>query len=148
MCEDQLKALLSQRSCCCLTHDLITVVHQPKARPGSGVSYKAAPHANTLLKPSLNNKHSLKGAADTNCSFWVSAEASTYASHPVAPPADADPDTFIYMNFMKRHCCYDAIPTSSKLVIFDTMLQVSCPAARRPPAVHGLCSGSGSGSGR
>uniref|UniRef100_A0A3B4YPX8 Protein kinase, AMP-activated, gamma 3b non-catalytic subunit n=1 Tax=Seriola lalandi dorsalis TaxID=1841481 RepID=A0A3B4YPX8_SERLL len=35
-----------------------------------------------------------------------------------------DPDTFIYMNFMKTHCCYDAIPTSSKLVIFDTTLQV------------------------
>ncbi|XP_019961035.2 5'-AMP-activated protein kinase subunit gamma-3b [Paralichthys olivaceus] len=35
-----------------------------------------------------------------------------------------DPDTFIYMNFMKSHCCYDAIPTSSKLVIFDTKLQV------------------------
>uniref|UniRef100_A0A672YTW6 Protein kinase, AMP-activated, gamma 3b non-catalytic subunit n=1 Tax=Sphaeramia orbicularis TaxID=375764 RepID=A0A672YTW6_9TELE len=34
------------------------------------------------------------------------------------------PDTFIYMNFMKSHCCYDAIPTSSKLVIFDTTLQV------------------------
>ncbi|KAM9804671.1 5'-AMP-activated protein kinase subunit gamma-3b isoform 1-T1 [Neosynchiropus ocellatus] len=28
------------------------------------------------------------------------------------------------MNFMKSHCCYDAIPTSSKLVIFDTTLQV------------------------
>uniref|UniRef100_A0A3B5B8U9 5'-AMP-activated protein kinase subunit gamma-1-like n=1 Tax=Stegastes partitus TaxID=144197 RepID=A0A3B5B8U9_9TELE len=40
------------------------------------------------------------------------------------PPADSDPDTFIYMNFMKSHCCYDAIPTSSKLVIFDTTLQV------------------------
>uniref|UniRef100_A0A8P4KEU9 CBS domain-containing protein n=1 Tax=Dicentrarchus labrax TaxID=13489 RepID=A0A8P4KEU9_DICLA len=25
---------------------------------------------------------------------------------------------------MKSHCCYDAIPTSSKLVIFDTTLQV------------------------
>ncbi|XP_037644954.1 5'-AMP-activated protein kinase subunit gamma-3b isoform X1 [Sebastes umbrosus] len=37
---------------------------------------------------------------------------------------DTDPDTFIYMNFMKNHCCYDAIPTSSKLVIFDTTLQV------------------------
>ncbi|KAM6955020.1 5'-AMP-activated protein kinase subunit gamma-3b isoform 1-T4 [Lycodopsis pacificus] len=35
-----------------------------------------------------------------------------------------DPDTFIYMNFMKSHCCYDAMPTSSKLVIFDTTLQV------------------------
>ncbi|XP_076021557.1 5'-AMP-activated protein kinase subunit gamma-1 [Genypterus blacodes] len=28
------------------------------------------------------------------------------------------------MNFMKNHRCYDAIPTSCKLVIFDTMLQV------------------------
>uniref|UniRef100_A0A8D3BMQ5 CBS domain-containing protein n=1 Tax=Scophthalmus maximus TaxID=52904 RepID=A0A8D3BMQ5_SCOMX len=36
----------------------------------------------------------------------------------------ADPDAFIYTNFMKSHCCYDAIPTSSKLVIFDTTLQV------------------------
>uniref|UniRef100_A0AAQ6AM35 CBS domain-containing protein n=1 Tax=Amphiprion ocellaris TaxID=80972 RepID=A0AAQ6AM35_AMPOC len=41
-----------------------------------------------------------------------------------APPAGSDPDTFIYMKFMKSHCCYDAIPTSSKLVIFDTSLQV------------------------
>uniref|UniRef100_A0A3Q4GSK2 5'-AMP-activated protein kinase subunit gamma-2-like n=1 Tax=Neolamprologus brichardi TaxID=32507 RepID=A0A3Q4GSK2_NEOBR len=31
---------------------------------------------------------------------------------------------FIYMKFMKSHCCYDAIPTSCKLVIFDTTLQV------------------------
>uniref|UniRef100_A0A3P8Z1S8 CBS domain-containing protein n=1 Tax=Esox lucius TaxID=8010 RepID=A0A3P8Z1S8_ESOLU len=30
----------------------------------------------------------------------------------------------IYMKFMKSHCCYDAIPTSCKLVIFDTTLQV------------------------
>lgn len=29
------------------------------------------------------------------------------------------------MNFMKSHCCYDAIPTSCKLVIFDTTLKVS-----------------------
>ncbi|XP_034033317.1 5'-AMP-activated protein kinase subunit gamma-1 [Thalassophryne amazonica] len=35
---------------------------------------------------------------------------------------DADPT--VYMNFMKSHCCYDAIPTSCKLVIFDTKLQV------------------------
>uniref|UniRef100_A0A669CYF9 5'-AMP-activated protein kinase subunit gamma-1 n=1 Tax=Oreochromis niloticus TaxID=8128 RepID=A0A669CYF9_ORENI len=30
----------------------------------------------------------------------------------------------IYMKFMKSHRCYDAIPTSCKLVIFDTTLQV------------------------
>ncbi|XP_056226884.1 5'-AMP-activated protein kinase subunit gamma-2 isoform X2 [Seriola aureovittata] len=33
-------------------------------------------------------------------------------------------DVTVYMNFMKSHCCYEAIPTSSKLVIFDTTLQV------------------------
>ncbi|XP_061571420.1 5'-AMP-activated protein kinase subunit gamma-1 isoform X2 [Cololabis saira] len=35
-----------------------------------------------------------------------------------------DADATIYMNFMKSHCCYDAIPVSCKLVIFDTTLQV------------------------
>uniref|UniRef100_A0A8C2X859 Protein kinase, AMP-activated, gamma 3a non-catalytic subunit n=1 Tax=Cyclopterus lumpus TaxID=8103 RepID=A0A8C2X859_CYCLU len=33
-------------------------------------------------------------------------------------------DAAVYMNFMKSHSCYDAIPTSCKLVIFDTKLQV------------------------
>ncbi|XP_061090456.1 5'-AMP-activated protein kinase subunit gamma-1-like isoform X3 [Conger conger] len=28
------------------------------------------------------------------------------------------------MNFMRNHCCYDTIPTSNKLVIFDTTLKV------------------------
>ncbi|XP_062312749.1 5'-AMP-activated protein kinase subunit gamma-3b isoform X3 [Osmerus eperlanus] len=36
----------------------------------------------------------------------------------------ADPDANVYMKFMMNHSCYDAIPTSSKLVIFDTTLQV------------------------
>uniref|UniRef100_A0A8C8EXJ6 CBS domain-containing protein n=1 Tax=Oncorhynchus tshawytscha TaxID=74940 RepID=A0A8C8EXJ6_ONCTS len=30
----------------------------------------------------------------------------------------------IYMRFMKSHSCYDIVPTSSKLVVFDTGLQV------------------------
>ncbi|KAF7214975.1 5'-AMP-activated protein kinase subunit gamma-1 isoform X3 [Nothobranchius furzeri] len=33
-------------------------------------------------------------------------------------------DATIYLNFMKSHSCYDAIPISCKLVIFDTTLQV------------------------
>ncbi|XP_069792031.1 5'-AMP-activated protein kinase subunit gamma-1-like isoform X2 [Narcine bancroftii] len=36
----------------------------------------------------------------------------------------SEPDADIYMNFMKAHQCYDTIPTSSKLVVFDTTLQV------------------------
>ncbi|XP_034983016.2 5'-AMP-activated protein kinase subunit gamma-3 isoform X1 [Zootoca vivipara] len=34
------------------------------------------------------------------------------------------PDAETYMHFMRRHHCYDAIPTSSKLVVFDTTLQI------------------------
>ncbi|XP_037135404.1 5'-AMP-activated protein kinase subunit gamma-1 isoform X1 [Syngnathus acus] len=30
----------------------------------------------------------------------------------------------VYLDFMKSHCCYDAIPISCKLIIFDTKLQV------------------------
>uniref|UniRef100_A0A672YU68 Protein kinase, AMP-activated, gamma 3a non-catalytic subunit n=1 Tax=Sphaeramia orbicularis TaxID=375764 RepID=A0A672YU68_9TELE len=38
--------------------------------------------------------------------------------------AHSNADATVYMNFMKNHRCYDAIPTSCKLVIFDTTLQV------------------------
>ncbi|XP_047188017.1 5'-AMP-activated protein kinase subunit gamma-1 isoform X3 [Scophthalmus maximus] len=36
----------------------------------------------------------------------------------------AEPEGDIYMRFMKSHKCYDIVPTSSKLVVFDTALQV------------------------
>ncbi|XP_076159369.1 5'-AMP-activated protein kinase subunit gamma-1 isoform X1 [Alosa pseudoharengus] len=44
--------------------------------------------------------------------------------HPLTFCSATDADAEIYMNFMKKHCCYDAMPTSCKLVIFDTTLQV------------------------
>jgi len=31
----------------------------------------------------------------------------------------------VFAKFMKAHKCYDLIPTSSKLVVFDTQLNVS-----------------------
>ncbi|KAJ8352746.1 hypothetical protein SKAU_G00242220 [Synaphobranchus kaupii] len=43
---------------------------------------------------------------------------------PCVKKADPDLDTDVYMKFMRSHCCYDTIPTSSKLVIFDTKLKV------------------------
>ncbi|XP_067108796.1 5'-AMP-activated protein kinase subunit gamma-1-like isoform X1 [Osmerus mordax] len=38
--------------------------------------------------------------------------------------AAVEPESDIYMRFMKSHKCYDIVPTSSKLVVFDTALQV------------------------
>ncbi|XP_048784502.1 5'-AMP-activated protein kinase subunit gamma-1 isoform X2 [Lagopus muta] len=41
-----------------------------------------------------------------------------------APGAEGEPPRGPYTAFMKSHRCYDLIPTSSKLVVFDTSLQV------------------------
>ncbi|XP_062434896.1 5'-AMP-activated protein kinase subunit gamma-3 isoform X2 [Rhea pennata] len=34
------------------------------------------------------------------------------------------PDAEVYMHFMRSHCCYDAVPTSCKLVVFDITLEI------------------------
>ncbi|XP_061442914.1 5'-AMP-activated protein kinase subunit gamma-2 isoform X3 [Rhineura floridana] len=38
--------------------------------------------------------------------------------------AIGESESDIYMRFMRSHKCYDIVPTSSKLVVFDTTLQV------------------------
>uniref|UniRef100_A0A8C7ZN72 Protein kinase, AMP-activated, gamma 2 non-catalytic subunit b n=1 Tax=Oryzias sinensis TaxID=183150 RepID=A0A8C7ZN72_9TELE len=56
-----------------------------------------------------------------------SAKPPVSSATPIFPcfclPA-AEPESDIYMRFMKSHKCYDIVPTSSKLVVFDTALQV------------------------
>ncbi|XP_037703031.1 5'-AMP-activated protein kinase subunit gamma-1 isoform X3 [Choloepus didactylus] len=43
----------------------------------------------------------------------------------IPPYADTpESNNSVYTSFMKSHRCYDLIPTSSKLVVFDTSLQV------------------------
>uniref|UniRef100_A0A673CWQ0 5'-AMP-activated protein kinase subunit gamma-1 n=1 Tax=Sphaeramia orbicularis TaxID=375764 RepID=A0A673CWQ0_9TELE len=39
-------------------------------------------------------------------------------------PVTEDSEHNVYTRFMKSHRCYDLVPTSSKLVVFDTSLQV------------------------
>ncbi|XP_078535329.1 5'-AMP-activated protein kinase subunit gamma-3 [Lissotriton helveticus] len=38
--------------------------------------------------------------------------------------ADPQREAEVYMEFMAKHSCYDATPTSCKLVVFDTTLQI------------------------
>ncbi|XP_073916449.1 5'-AMP-activated protein kinase subunit gamma-2 isoform X3 [Castor canadensis] len=38
-----------------------------------------------------------------------------------------DSESGVYMRFMRSHKCYDIVPTSSKLVVFDTTLQLIGP---------------------
>ena len=59
-----------------------------------------------------------------------------------------DEDIHVYANFMKEHDCYSLIPTSSKIVIFDTRLPVKkrlfCAGCKwvEGSAAMGLWSGS------
>lgn len=46
------------------------------------------------------------------------------------------PGAQVYMHFMQKHTCYDAMATSSKLVIFDTTLEVR-PRLCIPPTSGG-----------
>ena len=34
-------------------------------------------------------------------------------------------EDLVFAKFMRAHKCYDLVPTSSKLVVFDTQLNVS-----------------------
>ncbi|NXP10414.1 AAKG2 kinase, partial [Thinocorus orbignyianus] len=42
----------------------------------------------------------------------------------VCPNSLEESESDIYVRFMRSHKCYDIVPTSSKLVVFDTTLQV------------------------
>ncbi|XP_017569497.1 5'-AMP-activated protein kinase subunit gamma-1 isoform X3 [Pygocentrus nattereri] len=50
-------------------------------------------------------------------------QAGSPEGHGVSNSAP-DPAAKAFLNFMMKHCCYDAIPTSCKLVVFDTDLPV------------------------
>ncbi|XP_026217509.1 5'-AMP-activated protein kinase subunit gamma-2-like, partial [Anabas testudineus] len=57
---------------------------------------------------------------------WRPVEVADGMSEQLDPDDAAveESERDIYMRFMKCHKCYDIIPTSSKLVVFDTTLQV------------------------
>ncbi|XP_047415981.1 5'-AMP-activated protein kinase subunit gamma-2 isoform X4 [Sciurus carolinensis] len=52
------------------------------------------------------------------------AEAGMLEKLEFEEEAVEDSESGVYMRFMRSHKCYDIVPTSSKLVVFDTTLQV------------------------
>lgn len=62
--------------------------------------------------------------AHTDSRAEASPPVGLYVNKPLCSPAAAESDWEVYTHFMKSHRCYDLVPTSSKLVVFDTSLQV------------------------
>ncbi|XP_031520873.1 5'-AMP-activated protein kinase subunit gamma-2 isoform X6 [Papio anubis] len=97
----------------------------PSWRPGAFCSLQP------LSPPPRRRAHTCAGGA---CAAAGAGKAALAA----APgPAEAgmleklefedeaeDSESGVYMRFMRSHKCYDIVPTSSKLVVFDTTLQV------------------------
>lgn len=65
--------------------------------------------------------HRIWGVWDWGCPAFWGAPGFGMPPHAAAP---GDAHRGAYTAFMKSHRCYDLIPTSSKLVVFDTSLQV------------------------
>ncbi|XP_013770861.1 5'-AMP-activated protein kinase subunit gamma-2 [Pundamilia nyererei] len=61
--------------------------------------------------------------SDVRLQVWISGVYRGADLRSVSAASEAS-ERDIYMRFMKCHKCYDIIPTSSKLVVFDTTLQV------------------------
>ncbi|NXW31738.1 AAKG2 kinase, partial [Phaetusa simplex] len=59
----------------------------------------------------------------TGWCVMVSCVATDGLEH-VCPYPLEESESDIYVRFMRSHKCYDIVPTSSKLVVFDTTLQV------------------------
>ncbi|XP_013931500.1 PREDICTED: 5'-AMP-activated protein kinase subunit gamma-2 isoform X2 [Thamnophis sirtalis] len=110
----------------CYRHEperLETRIHTPSSPPDTGQRF------GLLLG---------QGAAKPPSPTPVCCVTSKIAGPPHSPAASermlekleledeavGESESDIYMRFMKSHKCYDIVPTSSKLVVFDTTLQV------------------------
>ncbi|EDX12121.1 GD19405 [Drosophila simulans] len=74
----------------------------------------------------------LRGFGKTPCISWRRRSrsargwyfGSTPCSHPLQRLTREEDDSQIFVKFFRFHKCYDLIPTSAKLVVFDTQLLV------------------------
>uniref|UniRef100_A0A671N1K6 5'-AMP-activated protein kinase subunit gamma-2 n=1 Tax=Sinocyclocheilus anshuiensis TaxID=1608454 RepID=A0A671N1K6_9TELE len=103
-----------------------------RTRKASGIS--SSPTTPTQLTKQTS-AYLLEGSRNDTVHRSSSSPLDTGQHH--SPPAAKPPfhllvsftaveqsESDIYMRFMKSHKCYDIVPTSSKLVVFDTTLQV------------------------
>ncbi|XP_038611839.1 5'-AMP-activated protein kinase subunit gamma-2 isoform X4 [Tachyglossus aculeatus] len=100
---------------------------RPKTSPGSPKTMFPFPYQES--PPRSPRRMSFSGI------FRSSSKESSPGSNPSTSPGgikffsrsrktEEESESDIYMRFMRSHKCYDIVPTSSKLVVFDTTLQV------------------------
>ncbi|KAL2097736.1 hypothetical protein ACEWY4_006943 [Coilia grayii] len=99
----------------------------PVPEPGQSPSCSPSSAPESSLRntmPSCSSKPPLLASVSKTTSRQVSGITEGMLEKlEIEDEACEEPEN-IYIRFMKSHKCYDIIPTSSKLVVFDTSLQV------------------------
>uniref|UniRef100_A0A6Q2XAT7 CBS domain-containing protein n=1 Tax=Esox lucius TaxID=8010 RepID=A0A6Q2XAT7_ESOLU len=91
-------------------------------RPDSGKRLSLPPSAKPPIPSSSLIHYGFSAFQAT--SQPVSETSYSLPNQLIVNVVTAEPESDIYTRFMKSHSCYDIVPTSSKLVVFDTGLQV------------------------
>ncbi|KAM7244820.1 hypothetical protein R6Z07F_006255 [Ovis aries] len=91
--------------------------------PDTGQRFSPSSFQSAARPPSASPTHPSPSKSAALAAAPGPAEAGMLEKFELEEEAE-DSESGVYMRFMRSHKCYDIVPTSSKLVVFDTTLQV------------------------
>ncbi|XP_053215523.1 5'-AMP-activated protein kinase subunit gamma-2 isoform X2 [Podarcis raffonei] len=100
---------------------LETRIHTSSSPPDTGQRPSLPPGQSVAKPPTSTPCATSKAAAPPQS---PAASEGMLEKLELEDEAVGESESDIYMRFMRSHKCYDIVPTSSKLVVFDTTLQV------------------------
>ncbi|XP_044533382.1 5'-AMP-activated protein kinase subunit gamma-2 isoform X2 [Gracilinanus agilis] len=103
---------------------LETRIYASSSPPDTGQRFCLPSFQSSAKPPSASPAHYSPSWATEGTAAPGTAEAGMLEKLELEEEAIEESESDIYMRFMKSHKCYDIVPTSSKLVVFDTTLQV------------------------
>uniref|UniRef100_A0A2K5R7G9 Protein kinase AMP-activated non-catalytic subunit gamma 2 n=1 Tax=Cebus imitator TaxID=2715852 RepID=A0A2K5R7G9_CEBIM len=99
-------------------------IYASSSPPDTGQRFCPSSFQSPTRPPLASPTHYASSKAAALAAAPGPAEAGMLEKLEFEDEAVEDSESGVYMRFMRSHKCYDIVPTSSKLVVFDTTLQV------------------------
>ncbi|XP_065740085.1 5'-AMP-activated protein kinase subunit gamma-2 isoform X7 [Phocoena phocoena] len=99
-------------------------IYASSSPPDTGQRFCPSSFQSSARPPSASPTHHSPSKSAALAAAPGPAEAGMLEKFELEEEAVEDSESGVYMRFMRSHKCYDIVPTSSKLVVFDTTLQV------------------------
>ncbi|XP_024847028.1 5'-AMP-activated protein kinase subunit gamma-2 isoform X6 [Bos indicus x Bos taurus] len=97
-------------------------IYASSSPPDTGQRFSPSSFQSAARPPSASPTHPSPSKSAALAAAPGPAEAGMLEKFELEEEEDSE--SGVYMRFMRSHKCYDIVPTSSKLVVFDTTLQV------------------------